>query len=109
MFPFPLLQSRSRKSQLESFAQEICNACRHSVRLRVEDRCGGMSLNEMRGYVRARAAGPVRSRASQRTRVLGEIAPRELKTVVQQATDLVVSLVLRDAASACAEPYCKAA
>ena len=96
MFSIPLLKKRKTQAQLSSLAQEIANASRQAVRLLVADRCVRMSQNEMRGYVRARAGGPVRERAIQRSRELARLSPREVKTVMQMATDRVVHLVVHE-------------
>jgi hypothetical protein len=96
MFSIPLLNKRKIQAQLSSLAQEIATASRQAVRLFVADRCIGMSQNELRGYVRARAAGPVRERAMQRSRDFAGLSPREVKAVTQLATDRVVHLVVNE-------------
>jgi hypothetical protein len=94
MFSFLLPKRRTKEALLRSLAQEIANACRQEVRLFVADRCSEMSVNEMRGYARARAAEPVRHRALQRARDLVGLSPRDTKAVLQMATDHVVGLVV---------------
>jgi hypothetical protein len=96
MFLLSLLKKRNSRAVLNSLAQEIASACRQDVWRQVADRCGGMSMNEMRGYVRARAGEPVRSRASERTRELAGLSLREVQSVVQMATNHLVHIVVHE-------------
>ena len=98
MFSFLLPKGRKKGELLRSLAHEIANASRQEVRLFVSEYGTGMSVNEMRGYARARAAGPIRNRASQRARNLAGLSSRELQAVLQMATDYVVDLVVGEGA-----------
>lgn len=89
------LQRQPSKARLESLAQEIAAASRQAARLRAEGRCGNMSVSEMRGYVRARAAEPVRRTAAQRMQDLSLRQPART-AVIRMATERVVHLVVRD-------------
>jgi hypothetical protein len=55
-----------------------------------------MSVHELRGYVRARAAGPVRSQAVKQMQGLAGMTPAACKAVLREATERVVHLVVRE-------------
>ena len=90
------LTRQPSQARLDSLAQEIAAASRQAVRLRTEGRCGAMSVSEMRGYVRARAAEPVRRAAAQRNQGLPVLPQSAWTTVVRGATERVVQLVVRE-------------
>ena len=92
------LRHRRTQALVESLAGEIATAARHRVRCRVEDRSRGMSLNVLRGYVRARAALPVHEQVRARHRSLAELSSPAQQKLVRQATERAVHLVVRDLA-----------
>ena len=93
------LSLQPRRARLEAIVQEVVSGARHAARLRVEDRCAGMSVNEMRGYVRARAAEPVGRLAKRQLQGVPGMTPVAGKRVVREATERVVHLVVRELAA----------
>jgi hypothetical protein len=98
MLRFRFLHRRKIEASFDTLAQEIATASRHRVRGRVEDQCQGMSVYELRGYVRARAGEPIRSRTAQHLHAIAGLSSHDEKIVIQRATERVVQLVVRDLA-----------
>ena len=76
-------------------AGEVARQCRGTLWQRVSRRTAGMSVSEMRGYVRAHAASHVRNEvalASRRRRLRSALQ----KQVVDAAVDQLVVMVARD-------------
>lgn len=92
------LRRRRTQALVESLADEIATAARHGVRCRIEDRFRGMSLNVLRGYVRARAAQPVGDQVRARRRALDSLSPVARASVIREATERAMHLVVRDLA-----------
>jgi hypothetical protein len=99
MLAIPFWTRRKVDALINSLAQEIADACLRAVRTRVEGRCSGMSPSEVRGYVRARAAGPIRSRASERLKSIRDMSCHDSGVVMERATDRVVLLLAGEIAS----------
>lgn len=98
MHLIPFLHSRRTQAFLDALASEVAAAARHRVRCRVEDRSVGMSLNVLRGYVRARAARPVRQQADARLHGIAGLSLAARACVIRKATERAVHLVVRDLA-----------
>ena len=82
-------------------AGEVARQCRASLSQRVVPRTAGMSIAEIRGYVRAHAAGCVRNEV-ERTGHRRCLRSAVEKRVVDAAVDQLVVMVARDVF--CGEP-----
>lgn len=100
MSPRRFFTRQKTEAFISAVARDVATASRQAVRRRVEEGCLSMRLNELRGYVRARAAQPVQSRLAQRLQSSPAVrlSPAEVKDVARRATDRVVQVVVRDLA-----------
>jgi hypothetical protein len=98
-FLFPWQQTRL----VEQVGGEAARECRADFWQRVAPRVAGMSVAEVRGYVRALAEGVVAAEVDQainRRRLNPALSPR----VVAAAVDQLINLAVRDALSDAAPP-----
>jgi hypothetical protein len=93
---FSFLTANRSGGRVNRLAQEIARRSHAAVWNRVERRAATMRLAEVRGYVRARAAQVIHDQADQVLRGQGPIAESLRPQLIAQATERVVSLIVRD-------------
>ncbi|MAV37974.1 MAG: hypothetical protein CMJ59_21250 [Planctomycetaceae bacterium] len=86
------LAGRLNQARIDQLARQVVAAAQPSVQLKCGSRIGGMTAHEARGYVRARAARPVREVAG--ALLDGELANHLQRQVALRALDSVVRAVI---------------
>ena len=86
------LAGRFNQARIDQLTRQVVAQAQPPVQRKCGSRIERMTLHEARGYVRARAARPVREVAS--TLFEGELANKMQRQIAQRALDSVVKAVL---------------
>ena len=86
------LAGRFNQARIDQLTRQVVAQAQPPVQRKCGSRIERMTLHEARGYVRARAARPVREVAS--TLFEGELANKMQRQIAQRALDSVVQAVL---------------
>lgn len=96
---FDLFQSFRAEARLADVARSAAARVRHAVWQRVSQRVPGLGANETRGYIRARAAGLVRSEVDA-VMARDSLALRHRSLLIELTSDELVRQIVAHAAAA---------